>query len=130
MPRSAADRTTRAATLDALERDEEAFLLEANDWHPELIEPLAPEAGLPLSEERLEIIRYIRDYFEANFSVPEARTVLKHMEKVWGKERFCQISGPSTGPHPVRRGGRRSGGLQKLRQDPETPHMQESALRQ
>jgi len=45
-----------------LERDEEGYLLNANDWHPGLIEPLAAESGLGLDPERLEIIRYIRGY--------------------------------------------------------------------
>ena len=70
-----------------LERDEEGYLLNANDWHPALIEPLAAESGLELDPERLEIIRYIRGYFEANKSVPEARTVLRHMRELWGEEK-------------------------------------------
>jgi TusE/DsrC/DsvC family sulfur relay protein len=73
--------------LDALHRDEEGFLLDAGDWHPGLIGPLAMEADLPLTEEHLQIIHYIRSYFEESQSVPEARVVLKHMERIWGKER-------------------------------------------
>jgi tRNA 2-thiouridine synthesizing protein E len=75
------------APLQVLHRDEEGFLLDANDWHPGLIEPLAAEAGLPLTDERRAIIRYIRDYFEDNQSVPEARVVLKHMGNIWGKDK-------------------------------------------
>lgn len=83
----AASQTFVADSLQKLERDEEGFLLDARDWHPDLIEPLAAEAGLPLTEERLAIIHFIRDYFETNQSVPEARVVLKHMHKHWGKEK-------------------------------------------
>jgi TusE/DsrC/DsvC family sulfur relay protein len=83
----AAERIPPEDSLDALERDEEGFLLDARDWHPGLVEPLAAETGLPLSEERREIIRYIRDYFETNHSVPEARVVLKHMHQSWGREK-------------------------------------------
>jgi tRNA 2-thiouridine synthesizing protein E len=82
---------TRMATepdrLDELARDEEGFLLDAADWDPALIEPLADEAGLELTPERLAVIQYIRDYFEENHSVPEARTLLRHLRGVWGKER-------------------------------------------
>jgi tRNA 2-thiouridine synthesizing protein E len=74
-------------TLDQLERDEEGFLLDAHDWEPSLIEPLASETGLPLTPERREIIDYIRAYFEKNSAVPEARTLLKHMETIWGRDR-------------------------------------------
>jgi TusE/DsrC/DsvC family sulfur relay protein len=74
-------------TLDQLKRDEEGFLLDAQDWHPGLVEPFASEAGLPLNPERREIIRYIRAYFEMNQSVPEARKLLKHMLSIWGKDK-------------------------------------------
>ena len=30
---------------------------------------------------------YVRHYFETNQSVPEARTLLKHMKQIWGVER-------------------------------------------
>ena len=73
--------------LNALQRDEEGFLLDARDWSPNLIEPLAMEADLPLTEERLEIIHYIRSYFDTHLSVPEARLVLKHMRGRWGEEK-------------------------------------------
>ncbi|MCB1874776.1 MAG: TusE/DsrC/DsvC family sulfur relay protein [Chromatiales bacterium] len=84
---SNATSTNPGRPLDQLERDEEGFLLDALDWYPELVEALAEEADLPLTEERREIIRYVRDYFEENHSVPEARTVLKHMRTLWGADR-------------------------------------------
>jgi tRNA 2-thiouridine synthesizing protein E len=84
---NAAQKTFAPDLLQNLDRDEEGFLLDASVWHPGLIEPLAEEAGVPLTEERLEIIQFIRDYFETNQSVPEARVVLKHMNKNWGKEK-------------------------------------------
>ena len=83
----AAEEIPTARRLDVLERDEEGFLLDPRDWHPELMEPLAAETALPLTEERREIIRYIRDYFETHQSVPEARVVLKHMTHAWGSEK-------------------------------------------
>jgi sulfur relay (sulfurtransferase) DsrC/TusE family protein len=60
----AAEQMPTARHLDALECDEEGFLLDSRDWHPGLMRPLAAETGLPLTEERCDIIRYIRDYFE------------------------------------------------------------------
>ncbi|MFZ0257887.1 MAG: TusE/DsrC/DsvC family sulfur relay protein [Gammaproteobacteria bacterium] len=87
MPNSAAIRAPEDIALDEVARDEEGFLLNANDWHPGLIAPLAAEAGLELTPERLEIIRYVRTCFEENHSVPEARTLLKHMKAIWGEER-------------------------------------------
>ncbi|MGB0723316.1 MAG: TusE/DsrC/DsvC family sulfur relay protein [Gammaproteobacteria bacterium] len=73
--------------LHDMERDEEGFLLDARDWTPELMAPMAEEEGLELTPERLAIVEYVRDYFESNATVPEARTLLKHMAEIWGKER-------------------------------------------
>ena len=77
----------RPATLLSLQRDEEGFLLDASEWHAGLMEELAEEAELPLTDERRVVIHYVRDYFEANYAVPEARTLLKHLAGLWGKER-------------------------------------------
>jgi TusE/DsrC/DsvC family sulfur relay protein len=74
-------------TLAQIDRDEEGFLLDANDWDPALVEPLATEAGLELTPERREVIDYIRNYFETNRSVPEARVLLKHLNARWGAEK-------------------------------------------
>jgi tRNA 2-thiouridine synthesizing protein E len=46
---------------------------------------LSAESGLELTPERLEIIRYIRCYFEEQSRVPEARTVLRFMSDIWGE---------------------------------------------
>lgn len=72
-------------SLHVLERDEEGFLLDANSWTEELIQPLADEADLELTAEHLEIITWIREYFEKNQAVPEARTLLKHFRSRWGE---------------------------------------------
>lgn len=71
--------------LTQLERDEEGFLLNTHDWHPDLINAFAAEDELEMTAERREIVDYIRNYFEKNLSVPEARTLLKHLQTVWGK---------------------------------------------
>jgi len=83
----AAGKLTDSDALAGLARDEEGFLLDARDWHSGLIEPLAAEAGLPLTGERREISDYIRHYYETRQSVPEARVLLKHMQRHWGRDR-------------------------------------------
>jgi len=80
-------RTRDIRRLAQLDRDEEGFLLDAHDWHPDLVEAFAAEDGLELTQERCEIIHYIRVYFEENLSVPEARTLLKHLYVIRGKDK-------------------------------------------
>lgn len=82
-----AESAANPSIMNGVERDEEGFLLYTEDWSPEMAEHLAREEGFALEGERLEIVMYIRDYFENNHSVPEARTLLKHMKNIWGEER-------------------------------------------
>lgn len=70
-----------------LERDEEGFLMDPALWTPELAEALAAEEELELDAERWYVVCYIRTYWESHFSVPEARTLLKHLREVWGPEK-------------------------------------------
>jgi tRNA 2-thiouridine synthesizing protein E len=79
--------TRDESALTQLERDEEGFLLDAHDWHPDLIDAFAAEDELEMTAERHEVVDYIRNYFEKNLSVPEARTLLKHLQTVWGKDK-------------------------------------------
>jgi TusE/DsrC/DsvC family sulfur relay protein len=73
--------------IDAVARDEEGYLIYPEDWSPALAQALASEQELPLAGERLEIVLYVRDYFERNAVVPEARTLLKHLAQSWGPQR-------------------------------------------
>ena len=73
--------------LTPLERDEEGFLLDVHDWSPDLIDAFAAEDELEMTAERREVVDYIRDYFETNLSVPEARVLLKHLNAAWGKDK-------------------------------------------
>lgn len=73
--------------LAGVERDEEGFLLDPEDWRPDMVEPLAAEVGVELTDEHRQLVTYVREYFETNQSVPEARVLLKHMAGAWGKEK-------------------------------------------
>jgi tRNA 2-thiouridine synthesizing protein E len=79
--------TIKPPHLDTLARDEEGFLLDADAWTPELIPLLADESDLDLTREHEAVIHWIRDYYERNDSVPEARVLLAHLREHWGPER-------------------------------------------
>lgn len=72
--------------LADLDRDNEGFLLDPQDWTVTIAEAIAAEANQPLSEEHWQIIGYIRDAFETTEMVPEARKLLRFMKSVWGEE--------------------------------------------
>lgn len=72
---------------NSIDRDNEGYLLNPDDWSEELAEALALEAEFELVGEQREIVWFVRDYFELHASVPEARKVLKFMKQHWGEER-------------------------------------------
>jgi TusE/DsrC/DsvC family sulfur relay protein len=80
-------RSETVSPFQHIQRDEEGFLLDASEWQEDYIEPIAAEMDIVLSEEHMEIIRYIRSYYEQNRAVPEARTLLKYLKEQWGEAR-------------------------------------------
>lgn len=70
-----------------IERDNEGYLLDPDDWSAELAEKLAAEEDFELGDEHREIIMFVRHYFLENEKVPETRATLKHMKQTWGPER-------------------------------------------
>lgn len=83
--------TRNEPALTQLERDEEGFLLDAQDRHPDLINAFAAEDELEMTAERREVVDYIRNDFEKNLSVPQARTLLKHLQTLWGKDKATRL---------------------------------------
>lgn len=68
-----------------LATDEEGFLLDPSEWNTDVAAVIAQQEGLPLDDQRWGIVCYIRDYFERNQSVPEARTLLKNLKQTRGE---------------------------------------------
>lgn len=82
-----------------LARDEEGFLLDAGEWTPALIPLLAQELDIEMTKEHLEVVQYVRSYYERNKTVPEARTLLKHLKMAWGVEKATRRYLYSLFPH-------------------------------
>lgn len=66
--------------------DEEGFLEDASDWDRDVAQVIADGEKLELNADRWRIVQYVRDYFETNQKVPEARTLLKALVEMVGKE--------------------------------------------
>ena len=64
-------------TLEDIDREEEGFFLDPADWHAGLVEPLASECGIEMSDEHRLVVDFVRAHFEQYESVPEARVLLR-----------------------------------------------------
>jgi tRNA 2-thiouridine synthesizing protein E len=69
-----------------IEIDDEGYLLNPQDWSIELAELLASSIDLELTGERLEIVHFVREYFEERECIPELRTLLKMLRERHGKD--------------------------------------------
>lgn len=70
-----------------LETDEEGFLLDPSEWDETVAQKLAEGEQLDLNSERWNVVKFVRDYFDDNHTVPEARVLLKAMVEMLGKEK-------------------------------------------
>ena len=67
------------------EVDEEGFLVNFDDWNEKVACALADREGIskecPLTKERMDILKFIRDYYKNFSSVPIVRAVCKNVHQ-------------------------------------------------
>ncbi len=71
----------------ALDTDEEGYLLDPGEWNRDIAEEIAAGEKLEMTPERWMVVDFVRDYFERNQTVPEARVMLKALGERYGGER-------------------------------------------
>ncbi|PWQ98344.1 TusE/DsrC/DsvC family sulfur relay protein [Leucothrix arctica] len=71
----------------AVELDEEGYLMELEDWTPEVAKTFAAEDDIELSEEHWDIINFLREYYEEYQIAPAVRVLTKAVGKRLGKEK-------------------------------------------
>jgi TusE/DsrC/DsvC family sulfur relay protein len=78
-------------------RNEEGYLIDPEDWSPELALTLATEEGLALTEEHWIILTFVREYFAEHQITPDIRHVAKYFaertgcDKKAGKQRIFEL---------------------------------------
>lgn len=65
--------------------DEEGYLVDPEDWTPEVAERLATQEGLELGADHWKVIRFIRDYYAEHQVAADARFVMRHLAEELGK---------------------------------------------
>ena len=65
-------------------RRHQGYLLYPDEWDSDVAEAMADSIDVELTEERWAVVQFVRDYFELNQSVPEARFALKAMKESLG----------------------------------------------
>ena len=69
------------------ETDEEGYLVNLDDWTPEVAEAMSKSEGAKLSESHWEVINYVREYYQEYRIVPAMRILIKVIGKRLGKDK-------------------------------------------
>ena len=71
--------------LESVERTENGYLVNANDWNEEIAAELFAEEGIEATEEHWDVVRYVRaETLDGN--EPNERGIMKAMGKKWGRK--------------------------------------------
>lgn len=70
-----------------IETDAQGYLLDHTQWEEGMIELLAEEEGIELTEAHLEVVHFVRDFYEEFNTSPAVRMLVKAMEKAHGPEK-------------------------------------------
>jgi tRNA 2-thiouridine synthesizing protein E len=70
-----------------IETDAQGYLLNHKDWDEEMIALLAKDEGINLTEAHLEVVLFVREFYEEFNTSPAVRMLVKAMEKAHGPEK-------------------------------------------
>lgn len=68
-------------------RDQEGFLVDLNDWSEPVAEALANAEGITLQAEHWEILRVLREFYQAFQLSPATRPLIKYTALKLGPEK-------------------------------------------
>ncbi|MCL4150798.1 UNVERIFIED_CONTAM: hypothetical protein GTU68_063305, partial [Idotea baltica] len=63
-----------------IERDDEGYLLDPSQWSEQLAKDIALEENIAMDADHWHVVNFVREYYQSNQTVPEARTLLKHLK--------------------------------------------------
>ncbi len=70
-----------------IQTDKEGYLLDYTLWDEGMIEVLAADEGIELTDDHLEVIHFVRRFYEEFNTSPAIRMLVKAMEKEYGPEK-------------------------------------------
>ena len=78
-------------TLDvngvAIETDAEGYLVHREQWSEDFARAQAAREGLALIAEHWEVLRFLRDHYEAHGVQAQVRVMIRHFRDAWGPAR-------------------------------------------
>jgi len=76
--------TVKPTLVEATAKPEHGYLVELNDWNEDMAHALASEENISLTDEHIDVLNYLRKYYDKNGQGYNARTLLNVMEFEFG----------------------------------------------
>lgn len=96
--------------------DSEGYLVDMGDWSEGFVRAQAEMEGLTLTSEHWQVVRFLRDYYEAHNVQAAVRDIIRHFAQVWGRDkgsnRYLHDLFPRGGPQKQ---GNRLAGLMRTK---------------
>ncbi len=70
-----------------IDTDAEGYLLNHQDWEQGMITILAEQEGIKVTDAHLEVVLFVREFYEEFNTSPAVRMLVKAMEKAHGPEK-------------------------------------------
>ncbi|MEJ2344953.1 MAG: TusE/DsrC/DsvC family sulfur relay protein [Gammaproteobacteria bacterium] len=67
--------------------DSEGYLVNLDDWSEAFARAQAVAEGLDLTSEHWQVVRFLREYYEAHGVQASVRDIIKHFAGIWGREK-------------------------------------------
>ncbi|OIP83421.1 MAG: sulfurtransferase TusE [Rhodobacterales bacterium CG2_30_65_12] len=67
--------------------DEEGYITNLSEWSPELAEIIAKNEELEMTDDRWEVVNFLRDYYEEYQIAPAVRVLIKAAKKSMGPDK-------------------------------------------
>ena len=76
---------TDSTVIEASAPPSKGYLIELDEWSEDMVYQQAKEEGINLTNEHMDILKYLRKYYDKNGQGYNARTLLNVMEFEFGK---------------------------------------------
>ncbi len=71
----------------AFEVDKQGYLIDHSVWTEEIANHIANAEGIEMTEERWQVVYFVRDFYLEYDTSPAIRALVKSMEKTFGKDK-------------------------------------------
>ena len=70
-----------------LETDKEGYLVDNTQWSPIIAQAIADKEAIEMTEERWQIVNFVREFYETYDTSPAIRALVKALQQKYGPDK-------------------------------------------